>query len=134
MNVTQRPLNNTCCFASIMVLSGKTLPLLTNYCPACNLQLRWLKKFTRIEDPQLIKRMPVMQYVGEKSAMKRSKHVYSWGLAVTGALGNPNFLQPTPTGDKKRDKKLMLYWKPLEQFSKPQKIKAFDEFNVSILS
>lgn len=71
-----------------------------------------------------------MQYVGERSELKRSKHVYSWGLAVTGALGNPNFLQPTATGDKRRDKKLLL-WQPIEQFSKPQKIRAVDEFNVS---
>lgn len=110
------------------------MPLLSNYCPACTSQLRWLKKFTRIEDPQLTKRMPVMQYVGEKSKLKRSKHVYSWGLAVTGALGNPNFLQPTPTGNKKRDKNLLVSWKPREQFSKPQKVRAVDDFNVSTLS
>lgn len=93
--------------------------------------VRWLKKFTRIEDPNLTKKIPVMEYVGEKSKLKRSKHVYSWGLAVTGALGNPNFLQPTPTGSKKHDKKL-LFWQPLEQFSKPQKIKAVDGCNVSV--
>lgn len=93
--------------------------------------VRWLKKFTRIEDPNLTKKIPVMEYVGEKSKLKRFRHVYSWGLAVTGALGNPNFLQPTPTGNKKHDKKL-LFWRPLEQFSRPQKIKAVDDCNVSL--
>lgn len=113
-----------------VAFSWSNSKIFSSHCPTCLTSVRWIKKFTRIEDPEVTKRIPVMEYVGEKSELKRSKHVYSWGLAVTGALGNPNFLQPTPTGNKKHDKKLWR-WQPLEQFSKPQKIRAVDDFSVS---
>jgi alpha-tubulin suppressor-like RCC1 family protein len=61
---------------------------------------------------------PTRDYVPKK--INTTKRVYSWGLATTGCLGNPNFVDPIP--EKKRQ------LKPLYQMPEPSPVVFFKDF------
>lgn len=77
---------------------------------------RGLRKFKRVEDPDVIKAKPVFQYATE--TLKPRKRVYTWGLATSGALGNPGFVLP----DNGR--------KPVEEWRKPHRMNYVNDMEV----